>query len=638
MPRSPFAWLLPLALPLTIAVSPAVRTELPTASLPAIDTHENLRGAGVLRNGTLTVSFEIRRGMWHPNGADRPGTPMLAFAEPGGPLLLPGPMIRVPVGTRTEVTVRNLSDTTLVLRGLSPDPSDSLLLAPGATGTVRSIASEAGNRFYQASYPGRPMRRQSVEDGHLAGAIIVDDPSRPARNRRMQERIIVLTASFHSSDSTGRLTNARELYVMNGRAWPNTTRLTSAIGDSLRFRILNVSRDPHPMHLHGVYFRVDSRGGAYRDTILSSTDQRMAVTEVLPVGATMNMLWSPDRPGTWLMHCHFTPHVYKNPGFGPDSITLAELRHEQVHGHPDEDPDQHVVQGMGGLMMAITVPPPRGWRLEERPRRVLRLLVPRDSQPDEEVPSFAPAVESDGVTLPAGGRAGPGAPIILEAGVPATVRVVNGSRDPVAIHWHGMELESLYDGVVGIGGTPGSRTRAVAPADSFAAHMTPPRAGTFMYHTHLMELRQQTYGLYGPLIVLPAGARWDPVHDHLFMLGQGRAGLLLNGSAQPPEIQMTAGETHRLRLMSLTTTAILQFHLVRTDSVPVTWTRTAKDGMDLPPHQQVRVPATQQVSMGETYDMLVTPDADGSYALQIRAGNGRVFVTQPIRVVSSPPR
>lgn len=631
-PRS-FAWLLPLALPMTVAVLPAVRTPPATAALPAIATHDNSRAAGTLRDGTLTLSFEIRRGMWHPNGPDRTGTPMLAFAEPGGPLLLPGPMIRVPAGTRTEVTVHNLSDTTLVLRGLSPDPADSLLLAPGATGTVRSIASDVGNRYYQASYPGRPLRRQSVEDGHLAGAIIVDDPSAPAQSPRMQERILVLTASFHSSDSTGRLTNARELYAFNGRAWPNTPRLTSAIGDSLRFRILNVSRDPHPMHLHGVYFRVDSRGGGHRDTILSRAEQRMAVTETLPVGATMNMLWSPERPGTWLMHCHFTFHVGKNPGFGPDSITLAELRHEQLHGHPDADPDQHVEQGMGGLMMAINVPPPPGWRLEERPSRVLRLLVPRDSQPGDEVPSFAPAVDADGMTSPAAGRAGPGAPIILEAGVPATVRVVNRSHDPVAIHWHGIELESLYDGVVGIGGTPGARTRAVAPADSFAARMTPPRAGTFMYHTHLMELRQLTFGLYGPLIVLPAGARWDPLHDHLFMLGQGRTGFLLNGSTQPTEIELSAGETHRLRLMSLTTSAILQFHLVRADSVPVSWTRVAKDGMDLPPHQRLGVRAVQQVGMGETYDMLVTPDAEGSYALQIRAGGTRVLVTQPIRVV-----
>ena len=631
--RHPIAWLLSLALPMTVVVSPTVRTQR-AAELPAIATHDNLQGAGVLRDGTLTLSFEIRRGEWHPNGPDRPGTPMLAFAEPGGPLLLPGPMIRVPAGTRTEVTVRNLSDSALVLRGLSPDPTDSLLLAPGATGTVRSIATDVGNRYYQASYPGRPFRRQSVEDGHLAGAIIVDDPSAPAPSPRMQERILVLTASFHSSNAAGRLTNARELYVFNGRAWPHTPRLTSAIGDSLRFRVLNVSRDPHPMHLHGVYFRVDSRGGAHRDTILSRSEQRMAVTETLPVGGTMSMLWSPERPGSWLMHCHFTFHVGKNPGFGSDSITLAEQLHERLHGHPGADPDQHVEEGMGGLMMAITVPPPPGWRLEERPSRVVRLLVPRDSQPGEVVPSFAPAVDADGVTLPAAGRGGPGAPIILEAGVPATVRVVNGSRDPVAIHWHGMELESLYDGVVGIGGTPGSRTRAIAPADSFAAHMTPPRAGTFMYHTHLMELRQLTFGLYGPLIVLPAGARWDPSHDHLFMLGQSISGLLLNGSTEPTEIELTAGETHRLRLMSLTSSAILQFHLVRTDSVPVSWTRVAKDGMDLPPHQQVRAPAVQLVGMGETYDMLVTPDAEGTYALELRGGGGtRLVLTQPIRVV-----
>ena len=38
------------------------------------------------------------------------------------------------------------------------------------------------------------------------------------------------------------------------------------------------------------------------------------------------------------------------------------------------------------------------------------------------------------------------------------------------------------------------------PRDSFVARFTPPRAGTFVYHTHVNESRQQLAGLAGALV------------------------------------------------------------------------------------------------------------------------------------------
>ena len=42
-----------------------------------------------------------------------------------------------------------------------------------------------------------------------------------------------------------------------------------------------------------------------------------------------------------------------------------------------------------------------------------------------------------------------GPPIILTRGEPAEIEVKNSTNNPTAIHWHGMELESYYDGVAG---------------------------------------------------------------------------------------------------------------------------------------------------------------------------------------------
>ena len=43
----------------------------------------------------------------------------------------------------------------------------------------------------------------------------------------------------------------------------------------------------------------------------------------------------------------------------------------------------------------------------------------------------------------------------------------------------------------------------IMPRDSFAVTVTPPRAGSFMYHTHVNDMRQQSHGLYGAIIVVP---------------------------------------------------------------------------------------------------------------------------------------
>jgi FtsP/CotA-like multicopper oxidase with cupredoxin domain len=52
-----------------------------------------------------------------------------------------------------------------------------------------------------------------------------------------------------------------------------------------------------------------------------------------------------------------------------------------------------------------------------------------------------------------------GPPIVLTRGQPVEIEVVNRVKDPTAIHWHGIELESYYDGVPGWSGAQASRQR-----------------------------------------------------------------------------------------------------------------------------------------------------------------------------------
>ncbi len=99
--------------------------------------------------------------------------------------------------------------------------------------------------------------------------------------------------------------------VMNGKSWPHTERLTYHVGEPVHIRVINVGAAVHPMHLHGFYFNVDSRG-----------DERQRRDfprrEFAAPGQHRADDRRPDdypsrgrrrRPGNWLFHCHDTAHI-----------------------------------------------------------------------------------------------------------------------------------------------------------------------------------------------------------------------------------------------------------------------------------------------------------------------------------------
>ncbi len=136
--------------------------------------------------------------------------------------------------------------------------------------------------------------------------------------------------------------------------------------------------------------------------------------------------------------------------------------------------------------------------------------------------------------------------------------VVNRTPEPTAVHWHGIELESYFDGVAGFSGSGTRLAPVIAPGDSFEARFTPPRAGTFIYHTHVDELRQQPAGLAGALIVLEPGAQYDAATDLIVLISSPSdsaaelRSVLLNGSLSPAPLELRAGVPYRVRLINIT--------------------------------------------------------------------------------------
>ena len=91
----------------------------------------------------------------------------------------------------------------------------------------------------------------------------------------------------------------------------------------------------------------------------------------------------------------------------------------------------------------------------------------------------------------------PGPALLLTRGEPVEITVVNQMKHSTSVHWHGIELESYYDGVPHWNGDDRRRTPWIEPNQRFVAKFTPPRAGTFMYHTHFNDFVQLSSGLYG---------------------------------------------------------------------------------------------------------------------------------------------
>jgi FtsP/CotA-like multicopper oxidase with cupredoxin domain len=599
-----------------------------------IATNDNRTPAGTLQNGVLTIRLEAREGQWHPDGDNDPGIELPAFGEEGKPLQIPGPLIRVPKGTEIHAFIRNsLPDSTLFVRGLytrGAAGGDTIQVKPGEVREVRFPAGAPGTYYYWASTAAALPIGVRGPDTQLNGAFIVDSSSTlgPAR-----DRVIVLGLWSTGAPGTPAGPGTLVRFVMNGKAWPHTERLTYTVGDSVRFRMVNTSAAPHPMHLHGFYFNVNSRGDGRVDTAYNATSPRMAVTERAAPGRTFSLTWVPERPGNWMFHCHDNVHVLRNRPL--DGTPLPPEPEHMAHAK------NHALEMMGGLVMGIEVKPKGSTtvaRPDTAPRRKLRLVARVDSGGTDTDPAFGYVLQDGSTTTPSKGPLLPGPTIVLERGKPVSITVVNELPEATSVHWHGIELESYFDGVAGFSGTSAKLSPAIAPRDSFEARFTPPRAGTFIYHPHADEVRQQRAGMSGAIVVLAPGARYDPERDIVLLISTPRraadnATVFLNGTNTPAPREMRVGERYRLRLVNIHTARPSMIARMMRDTTVLAWRAIAKDGMDLPNDLATVRPASQQSGNGEVYDFEFVPTELGDIKFTVWTGNlATVLVTMPIRV------
>jgi manganese oxidase len=610
--------------------------------------NDNTRPSGSLDGGTVTIRLRAAKGTWRPEGPSGPGLTIEAFGIEGEPLSVPAPLIRVKEGDVLAVSIRNELEAPLRINGLcrrDGSPCAPIEVAPGATRDVRFPSGEPGTYHYWATTMGAP-----VPFRELAGALIID----PRDGQNTADRIFVITEwnsltlaqlqqILASDDSTATFVSIapKLTFTINGLSWPATERLTYRQGEAVHWRVINLSSQAHPMHLHGFYFTVKRMGAVkrmgdgHRDQAVGDTGRRV-VTQVLPAGGTLSMEWIPEREGNWLFHCHIMSHVSPDRRLA-DAASPADAHAAHGPEHHTESHDTPPLDaslGMAGMVLGITVLPVPDASDSRAGAKVARRKLTMVIQPVEGTGGTTAgfAVSEDGVAVGAP-VSSPGPVVVLRRDEPVEITVVNRLDEATSMHWHGLELESIYDGVHGWSGNGKNLAPMIRPGGSFIVRITPPRSGTFIYHTHLHDYRQLSSGLYGPLIVTEPGETYDPATDHVIVLGRSDVThtsslledaetVVMNG-ARALQLTWRAGARNRIRLVNITPDDILNVSLVARDT-PVTWRPLTKDGAPVPEGDAPPVPARVRIAVGETFDFEYdAPKSRSTLWLDVRGSAGK---------------
>ncbi len=108
----------------------------------------------------------------------------------------------------------------------------------------------------------------------------------------------------------------------------------------------------------------------------------------------------------------------------------------------------------------------------------------------------------------------PGPTIQVYPGDYVNIRVYNRLPQPTSVHWHGLDVPNIMDGVPDVQPSP-----KIEPNSYFDYHfkiINPP--GTHMYHSHHISSTQEMMGLSGGFIILDPYKHASIDRDYLIIL------------------------------------------------------------------------------------------------------------------------
>jgi FtsP/CotA-like multicopper oxidase with cupredoxin domain len=249
------------------------------------------------------------------------GTTITAFTYNG---TVPGPMIRVTEGDQVRIVVKNeLPDATTVhWHGVEvPNAMDGVPgvtqapIEPGESFTYEFVAKPAGTFMYHSHFEGDVQ----VSAGLYAPFII--DPKEPEENPPAVDQTLMISESrlrdgqtFAPMPMTGMESN---FFTINGKAFPATEEVTVKKGERVRLRLIGIGQFIHPMHLHGIPFKIVATDGHAVPEAAQLTKDTVTVAP----GERYDIEFVATEPGQWMLHCHILHHT-TNDNVEPGGLML----------------------------------------------------------------------------------------------------------------------------------------------------------------------------------------------------------------------------------------------------------------------------------------------------------------------------
>jgi hypothetical protein len=312
----------------------------------------DMGGAGSMEAGHMAPIPSV--GM--PDATEKTGAQPLAFREEDGvkvfelttrpvrwPILeeikvtawtyngtVPGPLIRVTEGDRVRVLLKNAlpEPTSIHWHGIPvPNAMDGVppytqpAIEPGQIFTYEFTAPAAGTFMYHSHVE----TDKQIMVG-LYGPFIVDPKEPPAKAPDVD---VMWMLSEWRVGSDGETYPAMPMagsepnyFTINGKSFPNTAPIVVQQGDRVRIRLANVGQFTHPMHLHGMNFRIV----AYDGVPLPPEQQIVRNTVPVNPGEVIDIEFVADNSGTWVFHCHIPHHVTNNNVEPGGLIGIVEVK------------------------------------------------------------------------------------------------------------------------------------------------------------------------------------------------------------------------------------------------------------------------------------------------------------------------
>lgn len=222
---------------------------------------------------------------------------------------VPGPTIEVNEGDRVRIIVENHLPEYFAphwhglevpmgqdgVPGLSQMP-----IPPHGSHTYEFTLKQNGTFFYHSHMPMQEMMG-------MIGFFIVH-PAKAHQPRVDRDFGIILQGWDIKPHNTVPNTLAMEFnwLTFNGKAGPATTPMVVKRGERVRIRMVNLSMDHHPIHLHGNTFYVTgTEGGRIRGDV----DREPGNTVIVGVAQSRDVEFVAHNPGDWMLHCHLPHHM-----------------------------------------------------------------------------------------------------------------------------------------------------------------------------------------------------------------------------------------------------------------------------------------------------------------------------------------